>query len=81
MSRKGKVMRSLRAIPVWLLIDAAAIFGALYLDMNVLPAPDAAGHPVFAVTIIAVILFGGITAIVLFSALVRILLWLILGDR
>jgi hypothetical protein len=49
--------------------------------MNVLPDPGAAGHPVFALTIIAVILFGGLTAIVLISALVRVLLWLILGDH
>ncbi len=74
-------MRSLKAIPLWFLIDAAAVFGALYLDMNVLPDPGAAGHPVFALTIIAVILFGGLTAIVLISALVRVLLWLILGDH
>lgn len=79
-NRKKKVIRSLLSIPVWLLIDALAIFAALWFDANVLPNPQAIGHPTFAVTILAAAVFGAITALVLVIAAVRLILWLILGN-
>lgn len=80
MGRKRKALKSLKSLPIWLLIDAVMLFGALYLDMNVLPDPEATGHPVFAVTIIAAIFFGAITAVAVALALIRLLLWAVLGD-